>query len=351
MGLLATLPWAAGAQARIPAFPQAPLSVELLRRRLEVPGLGAGWDGLEGHGVAGAGWRMLGCPYAVGPDDSWHWGSITKAVTATLLACAVEAGELAWDEPMLARLGLSADDYSDWQDVTLLHLLSHRSGFPRLDNDSEMGSFPCEDKDPRAARLALTALTLARPPEAAPGDSFIYSNRNYVAAAAMLEVATGKPWEVLVTERVFVPLGMVGAGFGAPGTPGKFDEPIGHAWWPGERGVPHPPGVQPCDNPAVAGPAARLHAPLSDMMAFLAAHRDQAPLLRAETWDRLHTPPFGGNYALGWVVCADGSLWHDGSNNLWTAQVLVRGETTRALATNWGDHQRLATPLEQAIRA
>ena len=107
--------------------------------------------------------------------------------------------------------------------------------------------------------------------------------------------------------------------------------------------------MPPQDNPAVAGPAARLHAPMAAMIRFLEAHRTRAPLLRPATWDRLHTPPFGGAYALGWVVRGDGSLWHDGSNNLWTAQVRITGSGSRALATNWGDHTRLAAPLETAL--
>jgi CubicO group peptidase (beta-lactamase class C family) len=135
---------------------------------------------------------------------------------------AVEAGELAWDEPLAARLGpllprASASRWHpQWRGLTLLHLLSHRSGFARLDNDPEMDAFPPEEADPRASRLALTGLTLARPPEAAPGARFIYSNRNYIVAAAMLEAATGRPWEDLMRERLFAPLAMEGAGFGPP---------------------------------------------------------------------------------------------------------------------------------------
>lgn len=346
LALLAGLPWAARARAAMPLFPRDAASAARLRRRLDVPALASGWSG----GEACAGQRMIGAPAPVAPGDAWHWGSITKPVTATLIAMAVEAGELAWDEPLVARLAL-ADAAPWWRGVTLLHLLSHTSGFARLDQDSEMDAFPAQEADPRASRVALTRMTLARPPEATPGTRFVYSNRNYVAAAAMLEAACGAPWETLLARRLFAPLGIAGAGFGAPGTAGLLDQPVGHAWWPGERGVPHPPGVPPTDNPAVAGPAARLHAPMAAMMAFLDAHRTRAPLLRVETWLRLHTPPFGGTYALGWVVRPDGSLWHDGSNNLWTAQVLVRPGEARAIATNWGDHQRLAAPLQAALEA
>ena len=44
----------------------------------------------------------------------------------------------------------------------------------------------------------------------------------------MLEKIAGKPWEDLITEKLFKPLHMDSAGFGAPGTIGKVDQPWGH---------------------------------------------------------------------------------------------------------------------------
>ena len=40
---------------------------------------------------------------------------------------------------------------------------------------------------------------------------------------------------------------------------------------------------------------------------FAAAHRDRASFLRRESWDLLHTPPFGGPYAMGWAR----NIWAD----------------------------------------
>jgi hypothetical protein len=223
LGLLGTAALALGTGPRGLGRPvsRSPREAERLRRRLAVPALAAGWNGPEGPEETCAGLRMAGASARVEPGDCWHWGSITKPATATLIA-RVEAGELAWDEPLAARLGpllprASASRWHpQWRGLTLLHLLSHRSGFARLDNDPEMDAFPPEEADPRASRLALTGLTLARPPEAAPGARFIYSNRNYIVAAAMLEAATGRPWEDLMRERLFAPLAMEGAGFGPP---------------------------------------------------------------------------------------------------------------------------------------
>jgi CubicO group peptidase (beta-lactamase class C family) len=86
-----------------------------------------------------------------------------------------------------------------------------------------MFSFPREEADARASRLDVTKKTLALAPSAPPGNQFIYANRGYIAASAMLEAVTGKPWEALMQSYIFTPLKMEGAGFGAPGTPGRIE--------------------------------------------------------------------------------------------------------------------------------
>jgi hypothetical protein len=82
--------------------------------------------------------------------------------------------------------------------------------------------------------------------------------------------------------------------------------------------VPNPQSAVP-DNPAVLGPAGRVHMSLPDLALYLDAHRDRASLLKAESWNTLHTPLFGGDYAFGWIVRPDGVLWHNGTNGQWYA--------------------------------
>ena len=94
----------------------------------------------------------------------------------------------------------------------------------------------------------------------------------------------------------------------------------------GASGIrPLRPGLgETTDNPRVLGPAARVHMSLGDLLVYLNAHRDATDFLRADSWKVLHTPPFGGDYALGWVVRNDGALWHNGSNTFWYAEVAFR---------------------------
>ncbi|HRE44555.1 MAG TPA: serine hydrolase, partial [Terricaulis sp.] len=202
----------------------------------------------------------------------------------------------------------------------------------------------------REERIAFARLGLTRAPAGPKESHFEYSNTGYVIAGAMLEAKLGASWEALVRERVFAPLGMESAGFGAPGAAGAYDQPIGHG--PGAAGAltPYPPGGI-SDNVAAFGPAGRVHASFGDTLKYLAAHRDRTSFLARENWSVLHTPPFGGHSAMGWFVREGGALWHNGSNTLWYAEVLVdpaRG-LVAAAAVNDGRADIVGAPVGAAL--
>jgi CubicO group peptidase (beta-lactamase class C family) len=279
-----------------------------------------------------AGERSLGSGAAATPQDQWHWGSISKSFTATLVARLVEAGTIRWDDTVGGLLGAVAPQmHSQYRDASFRHLLSHRAGLPgdlpltQLLKFLLRGSSNIMEQRRDYARIALGLKPLASREE-----RYSYSNNGYVIAGAMLEAKTGRPWETLLREQVFEPLGLHSAGFGPPGSVGKLEQPVGHASDVDTRLVnlfgthlvkPQPPGHAASDNPAVIGPAGTVHSSIKDLLIFASAHRDATPLLSRASWGVLHTPPFGGDYAMGWMRRADGSLWHNGSNNRWYAEV------------------------------
>ena len=310
-----------------------------LRADAGAPALAAAGLNRNGRRIAFAeGRRAVNRPEAVTPADTWHLGSNTKSMTATLVARLVEAGQIGWSDTVSQVLGSAiADMRADYRDVSFRHLLSHRSGLAGNIDIAELIQFPRESADARADRIAFARKVLTRAPAGRKEAHFEYSNSGYVVAGAMLEAKLGAPWETLMREHVLAPLKMVGAGFGAPGKPGAFDQPVGHAVTAAGVLEPFPPGGPITDNPAVLGPAGRVHAPLSDVLAYLSAHCFRTPFLRAESWQMLHTAPFGGDYALGWVRRGD-ALWHNGSNTLWYAEMLAdpkRG-VVAAVAANDG---------------
>jgi CubicO group peptidase (beta-lactamase class C family) len=314
-----------------------------IREKHDVPALAAvAIDGGIVTAKGADGVRKRGSEEKVTTGDRFHLGSCTKSMTATMIATLVENGKLSWD----STIGEVFDDLGkkmrpEWKPVTLEQLLTHRSGAPGDVPPELWAVLWTRTGSPTDQRMQLVRGTLAEEPEKAPGTKFIYSNTGYAIAGAMAEKVTRKSWEELMEKRLFDPLGMESAGFGAPGKPGKLDEPLGHT----RGGKPVDLG-QGDDNPPAIGPAGTVHATLEDWGKYVAAHLGHAPkLLKPATLAKLHTPAEsdGKEYAMGWGI-ADRDwgggrvLTHSGSNTMWYCTVWMAPEKDFAvlLATNQG---------------
>jgi CubicO group peptidase (beta-lactamase class C family) len=272
------------------------------------------------------GFRKASERVPVTAEDQWHIGSCTKSMTATLAAMLVEDGKIAWTTTIDAAFPELADAMDPaWRRVTLEHLLAHRGGLPTEPPDNLWRNAWRATGTLTEQRLEFVRGLLLRRPISAPGEGFTYSNQGYAIAGAMLERTTGRPWETLMQERLFTPLGMKSAGFGAPGNAQKLDQPWGHR----DAGLPMPvPPGKDADNPAAIGPAGTVHCSIGDFARYAGWHarsiRTTARILGPASFAKLHTPPAGGDYALGWVVLprewAGGTaLMHHGSNTRWFA--------------------------------
>ena len=298
--------------------------LEAARKANDVPGLAAGVirDGKYAFGAA-AGVRKDGSKTLATIEDCWHLGSMTKSMTATLCGIFVERGKLSWDSTLAGTFpDLANSMLPEYKTVTLKMLLGQYAGLPEesYPNGYDVWALPANLKEPR---LEFVKLALQESPAFVPGTQMLYSNRNYIVAGAMLERITGSLWETLITRELFAPLGMKSAGFGAAGTPGKTDQPWGHVLQDGKR-IAIEPGLH-ADNAPALGPAGRVHCSLPDLAKYVLEHlrgeRGANGLLKADTMKFLHTPPFAGVYALGWVKMdrdwgGGPILFHNGSNTM-----------------------------------
>ncbi|MFC1834142.1 serine hydrolase domain-containing protein [Thermodesulfobacteriota bacterium] len=310
-------------------------------------------DKIAAEGVAGV--RKLGSPERAHLDDRWHLGSCTKAITATMIGVLVEQGSLSWETTIAEALPHMADAMRpEYRDVTIEMLLAHRG---RIGHEWDVPGLWDElwkrESTPVQERNKMALVMLNRPPKVPPGK-FFYSNCGYGIAGHMAEVVMGKPWEELVRELVFEPLGMTSAGFGVPWD----DEPPSAPWPHNKDGKPVTPG-RFADNPPSIGPGGTAHASIGDWAKFVAEHLQGAKgkngrLLKAETYARLHKgqrlEDGTGEYALGWkVLCrpwAKGEkrghkgrcLNHAGSNNSWYSLEWIAPERDFAViaTTNMG---------------
>jgi CubicO group peptidase (beta-lactamase class C family) len=289
----------------------------------QIPGMVAAVVNTDGTVMLGAaGVRKAGAPDKVTTKDRFHLGSCTKAMTATLCAMLVEEGKLKWNStPADVWPALKDKFHADFRGVTLAQFLHHRSGLPSDTSPEAVWLAMNQFKGaPQAGRLKLVELALSKAPAAPPGSKYVYANAGYTIAGAMCEKVTGTAYETLIKQRLFEPLGIKSAGFGAPA--GAAD-PRGHSVF----GVPVEPGPT-ADNPAPYSPSGRAHMSIEDWGKFVSLHLrgDSAdtPLLKKESFTWLHEPSSGDDdaYACGWVVVkrpwAGGvALTHAGSNVRW----------------------------------
>lgn len=304
-----------------PASNDMTQSLEVIRKKHDLPALAVVVvkDGRICDRVA-VGVRKWGDPTLVTTNDVFHIGSDTKPMTATLAAMLIEEGKLRWDTTIADVFPeLKGKMDKQYETVTVEQLLTHRGGVPGAPPAAAWKRAWEQQGTLTQQRREFIEAVLSQPPEAPPGTKMIYSNQGYAIIGAMLEKLAGKPWEKLITERLFKLLHMDSAGFGPPGTMGAVDQPWGHTR---KLGVTTPLQV---DNPPAIAPAGRVHCSLDDLARFTIFHmqRGQAGgLLKPETLVKLQTPPAGGDYACGWVVVKRGwaggnALIHAGSNTMW----------------------------------
>lgn len=311
-----------------------------VQQKSDVPAIAAALvtsDGLVAFGVAGV--RKRGTTTPVTPADLWHLGSNTKALTATLVARLVEQGLLEWDTTLGEVFSDSSFEiHPDLQGVTVLQLLSHRSGLPSNLNPADYWG-----TDAPRERLRAVKQELAKPPATATGSEFEYSNLGYIIVGAIVEKLTGASWQENMQQHVFGPLGMTSVGLGGTGTPGKVDQPWSHL----ADGQPVPQNGPQIDNPPVMGPAGRVHCTIQDwsryVADFLRGMNGKPALLPNAAYQTLSTPPFEDPYALGWNVTerdwAGGLvLQHSGSNTMNFATVWIAPKRDFAIlaCTNQG---------------
>jgi CubicO group peptidase (beta-lactamase class C family) len=295
--------------------------------------------------TAVSGERKKGSKVLLCDKDKWHIGSITKAFTSTMIARLVEKGELSWSTTIKEAFSEGDEVEAAWFDVTLELLLTHTAGvpanFPFLTNFKR----PEEGIERMRERESAVIKILQKEPETVPGNVFEYSNVSYTIAGVMAEKKTGMSWEELIRREILTPLEISSGGFGHPqDESGELKQPRGHKK---VLVFTYSSGAED-DNSPIMGPAGTMHMNLSDMVLFGNEHLQGAlgngALLQPETYRRLHQPSLD-DYAYGWIVDSTEDLgvgpilWHNGSNTLWYALLVIFPEidTVIAITCNDGD--------------
>ena len=178
--------------------------------------------------------RVCAAPRADGGpgyEQAFEIGSVSKTMTAFLVADLVAAGRWSLDDPIAKHLpaGTTVPRQGERQ-ITVRDLVTHRAGLPALPT----GWTPADPANPYASLTEAELLAaLARTPlQGTLGDSNRYSNFGMmvlsvaVARALATEPGTAGDLEQALATRLFAPLGMSGAYIARP--PAGTKAAIGH---------------------------------------------------------------------------------------------------------------------------
>lgn len=143
-------------------------------------------------------------------DTRFGTASGTKSLTALAVASLVEESLL--DLATTARSVLGQDLPLIDDDVTVEHLLAHRSGIGDYFDEDVVESMTDYVMPVPVHRLATTRDYLAvldgHPQQFVPGERFAYNNGAFVVLALIAERVSDTPFPELVRTRVCVPAGM-----------------------------------------------------------------------------------------------------------------------------------------------
>ncbi|HMJ71038.1 MAG TPA: serine hydrolase domain-containing protein [Cyclobacteriaceae bacterium] len=271
---------------------------------------------------------------SVGVFSVFRLGSVSKSLASVLTAVLVQDSILNWDDKVIKYIpDFELKTKEATEQITLRHLLSHTSGLPyhaftyAIDHG--------ETLDPLIYHLR--DLTLTSP----PGKTYSYQNVAYSVIGKVIESATGKPYEVVMAEKVFKPLRMSEASL-------TFDAMIAN----NDKALPHVHTLRGWKPTAISetyynvGPAGGVNASISDMARWLKAlTSNQNQLLRTSVRDEMFKPVVratarnryfrtwkkssGSFYSLGWRVLtfrADTLNYHGGYVNGYRSEIAVKGD-------------------------
>jgi len=155
-------------------------------------------------------------------DNCYMQCSQTKGFCGVTIAILVEEGKISLDDPVskylpeFKALWVKASESNGVQQIvrakntlTVRNVMNHTGGFAfELPNFQAMGGW-----SRRMPLRSVAATAAALPLLFEPGTQVRYSNVGIDIGAAVVEVVTGKRWEVFLKERVLDPLGMKNSGF------------------------------------------------------------------------------------------------------------------------------------------
>jgi CubicO group peptidase (beta-lactamase class C family) len=298
---------------------EATLAAELAEKK----GVGAAIAIVRGNEIVfskGFGAANVESGSPVTPDTLFQTGSVTKPLTAALILSLVDEGRIRLDRPIETYVkGLSPR----LGRVTLAQLLTHTAGL--LDEPDELGPQDESLMGPYIRSWKDDYVLFDRP-------IFSYSNSGFALAGFTASEAAGKPYTVLMQEKVFGPVGMKTTTF-QPTVAMTYPLAVGHRLRDGKASV-----VRPLPNDARFYPAGPTYTSVNDLAQFAMVLLNDGKvgakrvisttgmtfMLRRNSIRMSSREPI--SYGLGIFIDEKRgyrTFWHDGSTAGYTASMLL----------------------------
>lgn len=154
--------------------------------------------------MRGFGVRQNGKPERVDQHTVFRLASLSKGFASTLTGLMVAEGKMGWNDPVVAYLpDFELRDPDQTRQLTVTHLLSHTTGLPQHTHTNLI-----ENNTPYP--VIVDRLNQVQP-ICDVGECHAYQNVAYSVTGDVIEEVSGKPYPVLMQERIFLPLGMYDA--------------------------------------------------------------------------------------------------------------------------------------------
>jgi CubicO group peptidase (beta-lactamase class C family) len=285
----------------------------------------------------------------------FHYGSITKTLTAIAVMQLRDRGKLTLDDRItrwIPELRQLHDPWGTIDSITIRMLLSHTAGF-------QNGTWPYgkgRDWEPfePTSWAQLVAMMPYQELVFKPGTRWGYSNPAYIYLARVVEAITGDPWESYVQKNIFAPLGMTRSYFN--GTPYHLADDRSNNYYVQSDSAARKIVVKENGrdfNPGITIPNGGWNAPLDDLAAYAAfltnaTSGDSARrrlfdvVLKRETLEEMWRPVIrnGGagtveaSMGLGFFLQRDGNVrlvGHTGSQAGFLSFMWINPETSAAI--------------------
>ncbi|NBV23267.1 MAG: class A beta-lactamase-related serine hydrolase [Proteobacteria bacterium] len=236
--------------------------------------------------------------------------SISKPFTAVAVLQLIEQGRLSLDARVVELLPHKAimppgnQQDARWKQITVRHCLQHTGGWDRDKSFDPMFRSKliatATGTGVPASADAIIRFMLGQPLDFDPGTRYAYSNFGYCLLGRIIERVTGRSYEEHLRKAVLTPCGIKSMRLGRTQAAYRAEREV-HYYTPdnatGDNIFPGGAAKVPWPYGGFHLEAMDAHggwlASAVDLMRFAVALRDpdKSPLLKADTWKQLHSPP------------------------------------------------------------